>query len=288
MNRNEIRPEARWLLDRFDDCLAGLIHYGSTAFGQARRGSACDFWLIVSDLNEFHSRFQPMPCWISRGRDSVKKRVEFNRGTPNFYSIVQDDMHMKLAVIDVESFCNMSDAPSYYIKGRMQKPLNIIKAEPRIRQAIQQARDEATQWAIDLLPGRFTFEDFLRAALGLSYRTEIRPEFKKRKVQSIIDTGRDMVTEIYRPLLEAHPDVVKEGEDIYRDTRDELTRRYARIKVVRELRRLKWSRAGFRQLYQNYMTHNRPILYLVRKVIGEFEKIYRTMRGASTAADEEK
>lgn len=287
MNGNELRPETRWLLDQFDDCLAGLIHYGSTAFGQARRGSACDFWLIVSDLRKFHSRFKPMPCGISKGRDSVEKRVEFNRGTPNFYSIELDGMRMKLAVVDADTFCDMSNAPSYYIKGRMQKPVNIIKAEPRILRAIERARDEAAQWALDLLPRRFTFDDFLHAALGLSYRTEIRPEFKQRKVQSIIDTGRGMLDEMYKPLLENRPDVVKEADGGYRDARDEVARRYARIRAVRELRRLKWSREAFRHIYQNYVTYNKPIFYLVRKVLGEFEKIFRAMRGASRAADEQ-
>lgn len=263
-----LRPEAQWLVDRFGDLIVGLIHYGSTAFGRPRSGSTADFWVIVDDLRGFHRRFAPQS-----ERTVVARRVALNREWPCFFAVHEGDMHLKLGVVSRRTFCRRCRARSFYVKGRMQKPLRILRADDEVRAAIADARRDGVEWALDLLPARFAFEQFLATLLGLSYRTELRPELVGRKVQSILAAGRDELERIYRPLLEAHPNVRRLADGLYEDRRSPGEKRLARHRALQALRRMKWSGEAFRNIWRNYLTHPQPIRYILRKVMGEIEKL---------------
>ena len=267
-------PAAQWLTDNFDDCLKGLIHYGSKAFGYPRKGSAYDFWVIVDDLAKFHSRFTP-PANAARGRPlSVKERVRLNEHASNFHGFHLDGSEVKICVIHEDTFCRLCRAKSFYVKGRMQKPLRILRSDERIDRAILDARIEGVRWALDLLPEEFTFDKFLETVLGLSYQTEIRPEILSKKVRSIIETGREELERIYRPLLESVPFVTREGAR-YRDTRNPTLKQRAEHRARRALRHLRWNVETFQNLYRNYRTYPSPLKYVLKKIVGEARKLMR-------------
>ena len=266
-------PEVTWLLHHFDDLIVGLIHYGSTAFGRPRTGSMRDFWVIVRDLRAFHRRFAP-PHDPGGRCASAAERVQLNRDWPCFFAVEEESLRLKVAVISEEAFCRLCQAGTFYVKGRMQKPIRVLRATEAVRRAIADARQDGVQWALDLLPPRFTVEEFLLVLLGLSYRTEIRPELTGRKVRSILESGRKELDRIYRPLLERHPGVAK-SDGRYLDRRPPGVRRRARRRALRELRRMKWSREALRHVYRNHLTHPRPVRYVLRKIVGEAEKLWR-------------
>ncbi len=270
-------PEVQWLIENFSDCLKGLIHYGSRAFGHPRKGSAHDFWVIVGDLSKFHSRFNP-PANAASGRPlSVKERVRLNEHAPNFYGLRLGESEVKICVINEDTFCRLCRAKSFYVKGRMQKPLRILRSDDRIDRAIHDARAEGVRWALNLLPETFTFEEFLETVLGLSYQTEIRPEILSKKVRSIIDTGRNELERIYRPLLEHAPHVKREGAR-YRDTRSRVVKRREEHRARRALRHLRWNVETFQNLYRNYRTYPSPLTYVFKKVVGEARKLLQKRR----------
>ena len=266
-------PEAQWLIDNFAGCLRGLIHYGSRAFGHPRKSSAYDFWVIVDDLWKFHSHFTPPAVGGARGRPlSVKERVRLNEHAPNFYGLRLSGSEVKICVIDEDTFCRLCRARSFYVKGRMQKPLVILRSDERIDRAILDARAEGVRWALDLAPDTFTFDEFLETVLGLSYQAEIRPEILSKKVRSIIDTGRGQLDAAYRPLLERVPFVRREGAR-YRDTRTSAVKQRVKHRAQRALRHLRWNWETIQNLYRNYRTYPSPLKYVLKKVVGEAKKL---------------
>jgi len=265
-------PEVSWLLERFDDLMVGLIHYGSTAFGEPRRRSMRDFWVIVDDLVAFHRRFTPAHDAVRW--TSAAERLRLNLDWPCFFAVERDGLRLKMAVVSEQAFCRLCRAPGFYVKGRMQKPIRILRASSAVRRAVEDARRDGVRWALDLLPSSFTFDEFLRVLLGLSYRSEIRPELTGRKVRSIIESGREELTRVYVPLLREHGNVL-ERHGRYRDTRPPAAKRRARRRALRALRRMKWSRETLRNLYRNHRTHPRPLRYVLHKILGEVEKVRR-------------
>ena len=158
------------------------------------------------------------------------------------------------------------------VKGRMQKPLKIIRSTEKIDNAIQAARREGAQWGINLTPAEFTFAEFVFFVVKLSYIADIRPENKDRKVQSIIDKGKKELREIYLPLLENFGFVKKKGKDRYIDTRSPEAQKRLRKQTLRNLKQQKWSRQTFKTIWRNYFTYRNPISYLVQKAAGELVK----------------
>jgi len=271
--------EAQYLLERFDEHLVGLIQYGSTVFGQPRRGSVRDFWVIVRDAAAFHHSRAMRAIHRANGHESVAAQIRWNRTGPNFYAIENHDLHAKIAVIGLDTFIRLCRSNTYLVKGRMQKPLHVLRTCPEIDAAIRDARSEAAAEALDLVPRRFTLDQYLYCVLSLSYRAEIRPEMKKHKINSILAAGRRQVEEIYRPMLDVQPTVVKLDDGRYLDRRHPIARRRARRAVKRRLLRIKYSRRSLYTIWKNYSTHVKPIRYICLKILGEVEKLLRRRRG---------
>ena len=275
-------PHAQYLLDTFGEHLVGLIQYGSTVFGETRTGSVHDFWLVVMDAARFHTSPAMRAVHRANHDDSIHEHIALNAWGPNFYAIEHRGLRMKVAVIALDTFVRLCQAPIYVVKGRMQKPLRILRTCPAIEAGILAARRDGVAEAINLLPREFTFEEFLHTVVGLSYQAEIRPEFKRKKIASIVATGRDHLEAIYRPLLVERPEIELVG-NIYRDRRSEAQKQRARRHTCQHIRRTKWSRASLRIIWKNYRTHADPLHYMYLKVRGEFEKLLRRTNGPPRA-----
>ncbi len=273
--------EAEHLLECFGEHLAGLIQYGSTVFGQPRRGSVRDFWVIARDVADFHHSHAMRDIHRAGGHESAAEQIRWNQTGPNFYAIESPDVHAKIAVIGLDTFTRLCRSETYLVKGRMQKPLHVLRTCPEIDAAIGDARLEAATEGLSLVPREFTLEEYLYCVLSLSYHAEIRPEMKRPKINSILATGRRQIEEIYRPMLEAMPPVVVLDGGGYRDERHPAARRRLRRAVERRLRRIKYSRQSIRTIWKNYTTHARPIGYICLKIRGEVEKFLRRRRGDS-------
>ena len=271
--------EAQYLIEDFDEHLVGLIQYGSTVFGQPRRGSVPDFWVIVRDAATFHHSRAMRAVHRANGHESVAAQIRWNRTGPNFYAVENHDLHAKIAVIGLDTFIRLCRSETYLVKGRMQKPLHVLRTCPEIDAAIRDARFEAAAEALGLVPRRFTLGRYLYCVLSLSYRAEIRPEMKRQKINSILAAGRRQVEEIYRPMLEALPRVIRLDDGRYLDRRHPAARRRLRRAVKRRLLRIKYSRRSLYTIWKNYATHARPIRYICLKIRGEVEKFLRRRRG---------
>ena len=262
---------AQKLLARYGGHVAALIAYGSRVFGQARRGSAFDFWLIVRDAEAFHRANAEFYRTRLNVPSTPEEQIRLNRAGPLFYALEEDGAEVKLAVLDERSLAEFCAADWWTVKGRMQKPLRMIRSTPAVDRAILSARREALACAVSLAPREFTIEELLREVVGLSYRAEFRPENKPAKVRSILEAGRAELERIYAPLLAELPYVEPRGGR-WLDRRAPEERARARAATLRALRRSKWSRQSLRFIWRNYRSYAKPLRYILRKMAGEVEK----------------
>ena len=274
---------ARKLLARYGEHAAALIAYGSRVFGQARLGSAFDFWLIVRDAEAFHRANAEFYRTCLNVPSTPDEQIRLNRAGPLFYALKEDGVEVKLAVLDERSLAEFCVHDWWTVKGRMQKPLRMIRSTPAVDQAILSARREALACALNLVPREFTMEELLREVIGLSYRAEMRPEHKSAKVRSILEAGRAELERIYRPLLaelpyvgpRSRPEQSRTGGGGWLDRRGPEERRRARSATLRALHRSKWCRQSLRFIWRNYRSYAKPLRYILLKMVGEVEKSFR-------------
>lgn len=273
-----VESAAAVLLERYKPHIAALIAYGSRVYGEARRGSAYDFWVIVHDADTFHqfnADFYRTGLTIP---SSAEEQMRLNRTGPLFYSIRGSHPEIKFAVLGEKEFCELCANDDWWtVKGRMQKPLKIIHATARIEAAILAARREGLASAINLLPREFTTDALIEMIVSLSYRAEIRPENKRAKIQSIVKKGGMALREIYLPLVRELPYLAQQDNQ-WRDNRSDEERVRARRSTFAALRRSKWCKRSMRFIWRNFRSHGSPIRYIFMKVAGEFEKAARRRR----------
>ncbi len=73
---------AQKLLARYGEHVAALIAYGSRVFGQARHGSAFDFWLIVRDAEAFHRANAEFYRTSLNVPSTPEEQIRLNRAGP--------------------------------------------------------------------------------------------------------------------------------------------------------------------------------------------------------------
>jgi len=78
---------AQKLLARYGEHAAALIAYGSRAFGQARVGSAFDFWLIVRDAEAFHRANAEFYRTRLNVPSTPEEQIRLNHAGPLFYAL---------------------------------------------------------------------------------------------------------------------------------------------------------------------------------------------------------
>jgi hypothetical protein len=263
---------------RYGEHLAALLAYGSRVFGQARRGSEYDFWVIVKDPAAFHRDNAEFYRTHLNMKSTPEEQTRLNRSGPLFYAFDADAMTIKMAVIGEATFTELCRDAWWSVKGRMQKPVRPFKMSPAVEQAVADARHEGFTCALALAPKRFTLDDLLFQICSLSYRAEIRPEAKKAKIRSIVESARTELEAIYEPML-AECGVVRREGAAFVDTRSDPERRRARRDTLRALRRSKWSGRSLGWIWRNFRSHGAPVKYLLMKIRGEIEKAFKRLFG---------
>ena len=269
-----VESAAEYLLERFGAHVAALLAYGSRVCGQARTGSEFDFWLIVRDLERFHHANAEFYRTQLNLRSTPEEQIALNRTGPNFYALKPGGIGIKFAVIAEAEFAALCRDSWWTVKGRMQKPLRIIRSSSVVDEAILDARREGLRCALSLAPREFTMDELLHELVSLSYRAEVRPERKRAKIRSILHAGGTELEKIYVPLLAELPFVEPHGNG-YIDRRSPQERKQARAETLRSLRRSKWCARSLRYVWRNFRSHRAPIRYLFRKLLGEMEKAAR-------------
>ncbi|CAD0018497.1 unnamed protein product [Aureobasidium pullulans] len=223
---NEDFKEAmRQVLWQFRAPIRYAFAYGSGVFTQssnqsaARGGKIIDFIFGVSHTEHWHStnmRQNPHhysflkslgSYTVSKVQDSIGAGVYFNP------YITVNGVMIKYGVVNIDTICrDLSEWNTLYIAGRLQKPVKILRDDPRVRLANQINLMAAVRTALLMLPENFTERQLYTTIAGISYMGDPRmnPRFggeNPRKVANIVDAQLPSFRQLYVPLIENLPNV---------------------------------------------------------------------------------
>ncbi|KAI9010204.1 mitochondrial matrix Mmp37 [Hyaloraphidium curvatum] len=215
------------------------VGYGSGVFRQASYAKDArpmlDFIFGVTHTQHWHSLnikqnrqhysgAAALGSWaVSKLQDSFGAGVYYNTNVEvEGYRIKYGVVQLDRLVRDLENWDTM------YLAGRFQKPLSVIRGDPRVELANASNRLAALRLSLLLLPTEFTTTDLLVTIVGLSYRGDFRTYIgaeNPNKVRNIVAGQQELLWTIYRPLLEQSGDFVAlRGGDSWVQAEDPKTR----------------------------------------------------------------
>lgn len=142
---------------------------------------------------------------ISKIQDSWGAGVYFNP-----YITVNGTM-IKYGVVNLDTICrDLTEWDTLYIAGRLQKPVKILRDDPRVRLANQINLMSAVRTALLMLPEKFTERELYEQITSLSYMGDPRMTFgseNKNKVRNIVANQLPNFRQLYVPLIDNLPNV---------------------------------------------------------------------------------
>ena len=142
---------------------------------------------------------------VSRIQDRWGAGVYFNP-----YVTVNGTL-IKYGVVNLDTLCkDLSEWDTLYLAGRLQKPVKILRDDPRVRLANQINLMSAVRTALLLLPAKFTELDLYNTIAGISYLGDPRmnlPTENPHKVSNIVKYQLPNFRRLYAPLIENLPNV---------------------------------------------------------------------------------
>ncbi|KAI7524781.1 hypothetical protein KC331_g17905 [Hortaea werneckii] len=242
---NEDFKEAlRQVLWQFRAPIRYAFAYGSGVFGQGKSSSSedmsphphppkaveewqkggakiIDFIFGVSHTQHWHSlnlnehpdhysglKYLPYSSGaVSQVQDRFGAGVYFNP------FITVNGTMIKYGVVNLDTLSrDLSEWNTLYLAGRLQKPVKILRDDPRIRLANQVNLISALRTALLMLPERFTERQLYERIAGLSYLGDPRmnpyiTSENPNKVSNIVGAQLPGFRQLYVPLIEDLPNV---------------------------------------------------------------------------------
>jgi translocator assembly and maintenance protein 41 len=118
---------------------------------------------------------------------------------------------IKYGVVNLDTLCtDLSEWTTLYLAGRLQKPVKILRDDPRVRLANQVNLLSALRTALLLLPSSFTEQELYGTIANISYMGDPRmslPTEDPRKVANIVGNNLPNFRRLYAPLVDNLPNV---------------------------------------------------------------------------------
>ena len=144
-------------------------------------------------------------AFVSRIQDHWGAGVYFNP-----YVTVNGTL-IKYGVVNLDTLCrDLSTWDTLYLAGRLQKPVKILRDDPRVRLANQVNLISAVRTALLLLPPTFTEQDLYKTITGISFLGDPRMSLgaeNLNKVSNIVEHQLPNFRRLYAPLIENLPNV---------------------------------------------------------------------------------
>ena len=193
---------------------------------QASGGKNIDFIFGVSYTQHWHSlnlhQHRDHYSFLGSLGSGVIKRVQDHWGAGAYFNtyITINGISVKYAVVNLDTlYRDLSDWTTLYLAGRLQKPVKILRDDPRIRLANQVNLISALRTALLMLPDTFTERDLYFKIAGLSYIGDPRMRFRAErpdKVYAIVDSQMASFRALYYPLVSDLPNVNFAGQEASR------------------------------------------------------------------------
>ncbi|CZR62167.1 related to proline transport helper PTH1 C. albicans [Phialocephala subalpina] len=118
---------------------------------------------------------------------------------------------IKYGVVNLDTLCtDLSEWTTLYLAGRLQKPVKILRDDPRVRLANQVNLISALRTALLLLPPNFTELELYGTIASISYMGDPRmvlPTEDPSKVANIVGNNLHNFRRLYSPLIDNLPNV---------------------------------------------------------------------------------
>nr|POF07647.1 phosphatidate cytidylyltransferase, mitochondrial [Quercus suber] len=241
----EFKETLRQILWQFRAPIRYALAYGSGVFGQKSSGPSADvlsphpnppkaveewqkggakvidFIFGVSHTQHWHSlnlvqnphhysglRYLPYSsACISAIQDRMGAGVYFNP----FINV--NGVMIKYGVVNLDTLArDLSEWDTLYLAGRLQKPVKILRDDPRIRLANQVNLISALRTALLMLPEKFNERQLYERIAGLSYLGDPRmnqyiASENPNKVSNIVGAQLPGFRQLYVPLIHNLPNV---------------------------------------------------------------------------------
>ena len=237
---NEFKEALRQILWQFRAPIRYAIAYGSGVFPQSGssstsssplhphpsaaistmqkgEGKMIDFIFGVSYTQHWHSLNlqQHRDHYSAAGylRSYLVSRIQDNWGAGVYFNpfVTVNGTLIKYGVVNLDTLCrDLSEWDTMYLAGRLQKPVKILRDDPRVRLANQINLLSAVRTALLLLPSKFSEKELYSAIAGLSYMGDPRMFFgaeNQNKVANIVRHQLPNFRRLYAPLIENLPNV---------------------------------------------------------------------------------
>ncbi|KAL8654411.1 MAG: hypothetical protein Q9226_003445 [Calogaya cf. arnoldii] len=184
---------------------------------QGGQGKMIDFIFGVSYTQHWHSlnlqQHRDHYSAIGSLGSSLVSRVQDNYGAGVYFNpyVTVNGTLIKYGVVNLDTLCrDLSEWDTLYLAGRLQKPVKILRDDPRVRLANQINLISAVRTALLLLPSDFNEQELYGTIAGLSYLGDPRmalPAENPNKVANIIKYQLPNFRRLYAPLIENLPNV---------------------------------------------------------------------------------
>ena len=184
---------------------------------QGGEGKMIDFIFGVTHTQHWHSLNlqQHRNHYSSIGSlgSYVVSRVQDSWGAGVYFHpyVTVNGTLIKYGVVNLDTLCtDLSTWTTLYLAGRLQKPVKILRDDPRVRLANQVNLLSAVRTALLLLPEFFTENDLYSTIAGISYMGDVRmslPAENKSKITNIVTHQLPNFRRLYAPLIDTLPNV---------------------------------------------------------------------------------
>ncbi|KXT14821.1 hypothetical protein AC579_4075 [Pseudocercospora musae] len=243
----DFKESLRQVLWQFKAPIRYAFAYGSGVFGQKSSGSGTgseslsphpnppkavedwqkggakiiDFIFGVSHTQHWHSlNLMQHPKHYSGLRympnsSAVVSWMQDKWGAGMYYNpyITVNGIMIKYGVVNLDTLArDLSEWDTLYLAGRLQKPVKILRDDPRIRLANQVNLISALRTALLMLPEQFNERQLYERIAGLSYLGDPRMHSliaseAPNKVSNIVGAQLPGFRQLYVPLIENLPNV---------------------------------------------------------------------------------
>ena len=184
---------------------------------QGKEAKMIDFIFGVSYTQHWHSlnlqQHRDHYSAVGSLGSYVVSRIQDNWGAGVYFNpyVKVNGTLIKYGVVNLDTLCqDLSEWDTLYLAGRLQKPVKILRDDPRVRLANQINLISAVRTALLLLPAKFTELDLYSTIAGISYLGDPRmnlPTENPHKVSNIVNYQLPYFRRLYAPLIENLPNV---------------------------------------------------------------------------------
>lgn len=185
-----------------------------------------DFIFGVSYTQHWHSlnlnQHRNHYSFLGSFGSGVVKRVQDSWSPGAYFNpyVKCNGLSIKYGVVNLDTlYRDLAEWDTLYLAGRLQKPVKILRDDPRIRLANQVNLISALRTALLMLPPRFTERDLYFKIAALSYIGDPRIAFRAErpdKVFGIVDSQMTNFRKLYFPLVADLPNVTFEASEFNR------------------------------------------------------------------------